>query len=152
MEKHVTSDLQGLPVSQSRRCHIFDPPNAMERIIGTDVREEEEATADEERQVIAAIENTGETINAVRMATSLNGIRIVFLSDAIASEGGPTAKVEAKIEEFNGEIRTLRQELEGNAILYHAIDSHHVLIRDVLAVEFDDQKRAIIYAAAKPVP
>jgi hypothetical protein len=35
-------------------------------------------------------------------------------------------------------------------MLYHAIDSRQVLIRDILAVDFDHDNRIIIYAAAKP--
>jgi hypothetical protein len=47
-------------------------------------------------------------------------------------------------------VTQLRQELEGSAMLFHAIDSRGVLIRDVLGVEFDGPKTAIIFAAAKP--
>lgn len=129
----------------------LDAPNTIERIVGTDIREDEVAAADDEDQIVAAIEKTVESTNTVRMTTNLNGIKIVFLSDAIASEGGPPPKLEAKVEEFSHEIGNLRQELEGNAMLYHALDSRRVLIRDVLAIEFDNRKRAIIYAAAKPV-
>ncbi|MEP7456580.1 hypothetical protein [Phyllobacterium sp. SB3] len=128
----------------------LDAPNVIEKIIGTDVGEDEVAAVQDEKQIIAAIENTVENVNTVRMVTSLNSIKIIFLSDATASEGGPPPKVAAKIEAFSDEIAKLRQELEGSAMLYHAINSHGVLIRDVLAIDFDDQERATIYVAAKP--
>ena len=34
-------------------------------------------------------------------------------------------------------------------MLFHAIDSRQVLVRDVLAVSFESDRHVIIYAAAK---
>ena len=47
-------------------------------------------------------------------------------------------------------MEALRRELTGNAMLFHAIDSRNILPQDVLAIEFDDQRGAINYAAARP--
>jgi hypothetical protein len=128
----------------------LENPEAIDTIIGTEVQEEEsQATADSDK-VIAAIEKTGESISTVRKTSKLDKVDIVFLSDAAATEGGPPPEIEAKIKEHEEEIAELRQELEGNAMLYHAIDSRQILLRDVLAVEFDDQNGVVIYAAAKP--
>jgi hypothetical protein len=122
---------------------------AREAIIGSEVTEEEVEAAAEPERVIAAIEKTPENIATVRKTTNLDKVDIVFLPDAAAAEGGPPPEIAAKIEERKDEIAELRQELEGNAMLYHAIDSRRVLVRDVLAVEFDDTG-VMIYAATRP--
>ncbi|MGH6858791.1 MAG: hypothetical protein ACRECY_00960 [Phyllobacterium sp.] len=128
----------------------LDAPNAIEKIVGSDVREDEATAAGDEDVVVAAIEKTLANIDTVRMVTNLDAIKIVFLSDAAASEGGPPPKIEAKLEQYSDAIQDLRRELEGNAMLYHAIDSRGVLLRDVLAIKFGKDKSAVIFAAAKP--
>jgi len=122
---------------------------ARDTIIGSEVGEEEVEAAAEPERVIAAIEKTPENIPAVRKTIKLDKVEIVFLPDAAAAEGGPPPAIAKKVEERKDEIAELRQEIEGNAMLYHAIDSRQVLVRDVLAVEFDDAG-VVIYAAAKP--
>lgn len=122
---------------------------ARETIIGSEVGEEEVAAAAEPQRVIAAIDKTPQNIPAVRKSIKLDKVEIVFLADAAATEGGPPPEIAAKIEERKDEIAELRQELESNAMLYHAIDSRQVQVRDVLALEFDDAG-VVIYAAAKP--
>ncbi|MGD9920880.1 MAG: hypothetical protein AB7V13_05445 [Pseudorhodoplanes sp.] len=121
----------------------------IDKIIGSKVQEEQvEAAADMDR-VIKAIETTADSIGTVRKTTALDLVDIVFLTDAAASEGGPPAAISAKLEEHKEEIAQLRQELEGNALLYHAIDSRQILLRDILAVEFFGRD-VVIYAATKP--
>lgn len=122
---------------------------ARDTIIGSEVGEEQIEAAAEPERVIAAIEKTPENIATVRKTISLDKVEIVFLPDAAPSEGGPPPEIAGKVEEHKDEIAELRQELEGNAMLYHAIDSRRVLVRDVLAVEFEDSAM-VIYAAAKP--
>jgi hypothetical protein len=107
-----------------------------------------EAATDIDR-VIKAIEMTADNISTVRKATALDKIDIVFLTDAAASEGGPPAAISAKLEEHKEEIVQLRQELEANAMLYRAIDSRRIPVRDILAVEFVGRD-VVIYAATKP--
>lgn len=123
--------------------------SARETIIGSEVGEEQVEAAAEPQRVIAAIEKTGENIPVVRKTIRLDKVEIVYLPDAAAAEGGPPPAIARKVEERKDEIAELRQEIEGNAMLYHAIDSRQVLLRDVLAVEFDDTG-VLIYAAAKP--
>lgn len=122
---------------------------AREAIIGSEVTEEEVEAAAEPERVIAAIEKTRENIATVRKTTNRDKVDIVFLPDAAAAKGGPPLEIAGTIEAHKGEIAELRQELEGNAMLYHAIDSRQVLVRDVLAVELDGSA-VVIYAAAKP--
>lgn len=123
--------------------------SARETIIGSEVGEEQVEAAAEPQRVIAAIEKTGENIPVVRKTIRLDKVEIVYLPDAVAAEGGPPPAIAREVEERKDEIAELRQEIEGNAMLYHAIDSRQVLLRDVLAVEFDDTG-VLIYAAAKP--
>lgn len=120
-----------------------------EAIIGSEVGEEEATAAAEPQRVIAAIEKTPANISTVRKTISLDKVEIVYLSDAAATEGGPPSEIAGKIEEHKDEIARLREEIEGNAMLYHALDSRQLLVRDVLAIEFDEAK-VVIYAAAKP--
>ena len=128
----------------------LESPEAIDTIIGTEVEEEEARATADAGKVVAAIEKTGESIATVRKTSKLDKVDIVFLSDAAVTEGGPPPEIEAKIKEHEEEIAELRKELEGNAMLYHAIDSRQILLRDVLAVEFDDKNGVVIYAAAKP--
>ncbi len=141
--------LAAMSVAPGLRAQGLDNPEAIEKIIGSEVQEEQvEAAADTER-VIKAIEATGDNISTVRKTTALDKVDIVFLTDSGVTEGGPPPEVEAKLEEHKDAITQLRQELEGNAMLYHAIDSRQVLLRDVLAIEFNNRD-VVIYAAAKP--
>lgn len=124
-------------------------PETIDKIIGSEVQEEQMEAAAEMDRVIKAIEMTTDNISIVRKTTALDKIDIVFLTDAAATEGGPPAAISAKLEEHKEEIIQLRQELEGNAMLYRAIDSRQILLRDILAVEFVGRD-VVIYAATKP--
>lgn len=123
---------------------------ALDTIIGTEVQEEETQAAADPGRVIAAIEKTGDSISLVRKTSNLDKVDIVFLADSAQTEGGPPAEIVEKIKEHEAQIAELRQEIEGNAMLYHAVDSRQILMRDVIAVEFDDDNGVVIFAAAKP--
>lgn len=123
---------------------------SLDTIIGTQVEEEETQAAADPGRVIAAIDKTPDSITKVRKTSSLDKVDIVFLADSTVTDGGPPAEIANKVQERAAEISELRQEIEGNAMLYHALDSRQILMRDVLAVEFDDENGVIIYAAAKP--
>ena len=122
----------------------------VDAIIGTEVQEEEARASADASKVIAAIEKTREQIALVRKTSSLDKVDIVFLADAAATEGGPPPEIEIKVKEHEADIAELRKEIEGNAMLFHAINSRQILPRDVLAVEFDGANGVVIYAAAKP--
>ena len=121
---------------------------AIDTIIGTEVQEEEAQASADAGKVIAAIEKTREQIALVRKTSKLDKVDIVFLADAAPTEGGPPPEIETKVKEHEADIAELRQEIEGNAMLFHAIDSRQILMRDVLAVEFQGQDAVVIYAAA----
>ena len=123
---------------------------AIDTIVGSDVDEQETRSIAATSDVIAAIDETPGTTARIRKVSALDTVDIVFLSDAVATEGGPPPEIEAKIEERKAEIAELRKELEGNAMLFHAVDSRGVLMRDIIAVKFNDDRHVTIYAAAKP--
>ncbi|MDQ2633379.1 MAG: hypothetical protein M3Y43_09675 [Pseudomonadota bacterium] len=126
-----------------------DSQQAIDAIIGTEVQEEEAKAANDAQRLIAAIDKTVENTATVRKTSNLTKVDIVFLPDAARTEGGPPPEVEAKVKEREKEIAELRKEIEGNAMLFHAIDSRQILPQDVLAVEFDDANGVVIFAAAR---
>ncbi len=128
----------------------LESPETMNRIIGSEVRQEEARTAVEAGKVTAAIERTRENIGTVRKTSKLDKVDIVFLTDAARSEGGPPPAIETKVKAHKDDIAELRKEIEANALLFNAIESRRVLTEDILAVEFDDPRKIVIYAAAKP--
>jgi hypothetical protein len=128
----------------------LDAEGAIDAIVGSEIREQESSASVDHGKIVEAIDNAGESAVAVRKVTDVRSVDIVFLPDAAATEGGPPSEIDAKLKERENEIASLRQELEGNALLFHAIDSRQVLMRDVLAVEIGDDRRVVVYAAAKP--
>jgi len=120
-------------------------------IVGADVQQEEATAAEKENKVLDAIGRTAENLGAVRKTTWAERVEIVFLSDAAREEGGGLPpKIAGSVKQHEDEIVRLRQEIEANALLFHAIDSRRVLPQDVLAVEFEPAGRVVIYAAARP--
>lgn len=130
------------------QAQSFDTRQSVDQIVGSEIQEEETSAATDESRIIAAIEKTTENIAIVRKTTALDKVDIVFLPDA--AENGLPPAIDAKAKEQKAEITALRQELEGNAMLYHAIDSRRVMLRDVVAVEFHENRSVVIFAAAKP--
>jgi len=128
----------------------LESEQTIDTIIGSEVQEEESHSTADLGKAVAAIEKTREAIRTVRKTSNLDTVDIVVLGDAAAPEGGPPPEIDEKIKEHEDDIAELRQELEGNAMLYHAIDSRQIRFRDIFAVEFDDAKGVVIYAAARP--
>ncbi len=126
----------------------LDSRKAIETIVGSDVVEKQQQAAAAPERIVKAIENTPQSAREVRHKFNLERIDIVFLPDA--ADNKAPGEIEGRLEEYAEEIADLRREIEGNAMLYHAIDSRSVMVRDVLAVEFDDQNGATVFAAAKP--
>jgi hypothetical protein len=128
----------------------LDAEGAIDTIVGSEVNEQESSATADPGKIVAAIDKAQETADAVRKVTNVASVEIVFLTDSTVTEGGPPAEIQAKLKERETEVGALRQELEGNALLFHAIDSKQVLMRDVLAVEIDDDQKVVVYAAGKP--
>jgi hypothetical protein len=128
----------------------LESPETVNRIVGSEVNQEEAKTTTEAGRVSSAIDRTQENIGIVRKTSKLDTVDIVFLTDAARSEGGPPPAIENKVKQHQDDIKELRKEIEANALLFNAIDARRVLAEDVLAVEFDDPGKIVIYAAAKP--
>jgi len=141
----VFAMLAGAPA----RAQGVENKETVDTIVGTEVQEEEATASADAGKVIAAIEKTQDAIALVRKTSKLDKVDIVFLADAAQTEGGPPPDIEAKVKERETEIAELRQEIEGNAMLFHALDSRQILMRDVLAVEFQGGNAVVIYAAAQ---
>ncbi|TKT83031.1 hypothetical protein XW59_000660 [Aquamicrobium sp. LC103] len=116
---------------------------AIDTIIGSDVKTGEEQAAGDESRIISAIENTPANISEVRKKFSLDSVVIIFLPDI----GGEESEVDRKIAERQTEIVELREAIEGSAMFYHAVDSRSVLLRDIIALEFDDKNGVTIFVA-----
>ncbi|MER8486959.1 hypothetical protein NKI51_03345 [Mesorhizobium australicum] len=125
-------------------------PETVDRIVGSQVNQEEAKATAEIGKVSSAIDRTRENISTVRKTSKLDKVDIVFLTDAARSEGGPPPAIENKVRQHLDDLSELRKEIEANALLFNALDSRRVLAQDVLAVEFDDPGKIVIYAAAKP--
>lgn len=122
----------------------------VDSIVGSDVRQDETTAAAMKDKVLAAIDKTAQNTSLVRKTSNVDQVDIVFLSDTARSEGGPPQAIADTVKAHESEITELRQEIEANALLYHAIDSRRVLVNDILAVDFEQPKKIIVYAAAKP--
>lgn len=121
----------------------LDAEGAIDTIVGSDVTTGEEAVAADEERIVAAIENASASAAEVRKRFSVERVEIVFLPDL----GEEETAVEAKMAEFEAQITELREAIQGSAIFYHAIDSHSVLLNDVVALEFGDDNGVTIFVA-----
>ena len=128
----------------------LESPETVDRIVGSQINEEQAKATAEIGKVSSAIDRTRENISTVRKTSKLDKVDIVFLTDAARSEGGPPPVIENKVRQYKDDVAELRKEIEANALLFNAIDSRRVAAQDVLAVEFDDPGKIVIYAAAKP--
>ncbi len=122
----------------------LENPNAIDTIIGSEVKEEEAPAGADPARLIAAIDASVENATKIRKVSSLVKVDIVRLAEADGR--APPPEIDAKVKQRGPEIAALRQELEGNAMLFHAIDSRSIQLRDIVAVEFDDANGVIIYA------
>ena len=125
----------------------LDSEQAIDTIIGSEVEEQQSSAGEEARKVVAAIEKTQDAIATVRKISNVGKLEIVYLPDA--AQGSAPAAIREAIARHEADIDELRQEIEGNAMLFHAIDSRSLLIRDVLAVDVAANDAVVIYAAAQ---
>lgn len=122
----------------------LDSEGAIESIIGSEVQTEERAATEREiAHVIDAISRTSEAAMEARMVFSLDAVKIVFIPEA-EEEGSPISQA---IAEHDSEIRALRQAVQGNAMLFHSIDSRSILLDTIIAVDFGEDESATIYVA-----
>lgn len=127
----------------------LDAQETIDTIVGSEIETAEEAVASDAGRVVAAIEKSLDNAALVRKRFSLDNVRIVFLPDLEDDGSAEEAMVKAAMEKFRGEITTLREAIQGSAIFYHAINSHSVLLNDIVAVEFGDQNDVTILVAGR---
>jgi len=127
----------------------LDAQGTIDTIVGSDVETAEQAVASDAGRVVAAIEKSLDNAALVRKRFSIDNVRIVFLPDLDDDASAEEAMVKAAMEKFRGEITTLREAIQGSAIFYHAINSHSILLNDIVAVEFGDENDVTILVAGK---
>lgn len=142
--------LASLLASGSAFAQGLEAEGAIDAIVGSEIKEQESSAQNDNTKIVDAIDTARENAAAVRKMTAVSEVEIVFLSDAATTEGGPPADIQGKLDEREEDVKALRKEIEGNALLYHAINSRQVMMRDVLAIEIGDGNRIVVYAAAKP--
>jgi hypothetical protein len=123
----------------------LDNPEAIDKIIDAPVATEEKAVGEEEDRITEAIARSRANAREVRKRFTLDKVDIVFVPE-LAEETSPLTQT---IEEHDEAIEELRVAIEGSALFYHAIDSHSVLLRDIVAVEFGEGNDVTIFAAGK---
>jgi hypothetical protein len=151
MTRHaIHAALLAMMLTGAAKAQGLNAEGAIDTIVGSEVYEQESSATADPSKIVAAIDKAQQTADAVRKVTTVASVEIVFLTDSAATDGGPPAAIQAKLKERQTEVGALRQELEGNALLFHAIDSKQVLMRDVLAVEIGTDQKVVVYAAGKP--
>jgi len=122
----------------------------VDSIVGSEVKEERTTAAASEDKVIEAIDRTAANAALVRKTSGVDQVDIVLLGGTTRGAGGLPPRISQKLKQHESEVVALRQEIESNALLFHAIDSRRVLTANVLAVDFPDDRTVVIYAAAQP--
>ncbi len=132
------------PTSLLAQGQGLESEQAIDTIVGSDVKTEEKAVSAETDRLLAAIENTIDNASEVRRKFSLDTVEIIFLPELA---DGTRPDIETAMTEHKAAIEELRQSIEGSAMFYHAIDSRDVLLRDIIALEFDDENGVTIFVA-----
>lgn len=124
----------------------LDAEGAVESIIGSEVQTEEQAaTAAQSDKVLTAIASASEAAMEARMAFSLDGVKIIFIPEADKED----SSISEAVQEHQAAIKSLRQAVQGNAMLFHSIDSHSIQLDNILAIDFGEDGTATIYVAGK---
>jgi hypothetical protein len=118
---------------------------AVETIVDAEIRTDRKTVDEEQSRIAAAIERSRENAAEIRKRFAVDEVEIVFVPELAGEPSGLVGKIEQN-DEAIGELRAA---IEGSAIFFHAIDSRQVLLRDVVAVEFGDDDRITIFAAAE---
>lgn len=120
-------------------------PKTVDTIVDAPVSTAEHPLDQEEQRIAAAIDRSSQNAEQIRKLSDIGEIEIVLIPD-LTAEGSPLAP---RIETAREAIGEVRQAIEGSAIFFHAIDSHGVLLRDVVGVEMGDGA-VTVFAAGEP--
>lgn len=121
-------------------------PKTVDTIVDAPVSAAEHRLDEERQRIAEAIDASRRNAAEIRKLTNVGKVEIVIVPD-LAAEGSPLA---GRIDAARAAIGELRQAIEGSAIFFHAIDSHGVLLRDVIAVEMEKGGAVTVFAAGKP--
>jgi hypothetical protein len=124
----------------------LDDESTIETIIDAEVKTQERPLSEEQQRIVDAIARSTGNAAEIRKLTNVAEVEIVLVPD-LAQKDSPLA---ARIEDNRAAIEELRDTIEGSAIFFHALDSHGVLLRDVVAVEFGSHDDVTVFAAGKP--
>lgn len=124
----------------------LDDESTVETIIDAEVKTQERPLSQEQQRIVDAIGKSGASAEEIRKRTNVEEVEIVLVPD-LSEKDSPLA---ARIEDNRAAIEEVRDAIEGSAIFFHALDSHGVLLRDVVAVEFGSDDRVTVFAAGKP--
>ena len=124
----------------------LDREEAIDAIIGSDVKTEEVEAASATDRIVAAIEATNDNAERVRKTFSLEEVDIVFLHDLNESSGD----IAKAISDNASSVELLREAIDGSALFYHAVDSRSVMVRDVVALEYGDGGKVTIFVRGTP--
>jgi hypothetical protein len=118
---------------------------ALDSIVDAPVAAEEKALSEEQQRIASAIANSRQNAARVRKLFNIEKLDIVFVPQ-LDGGGSPLSET---IEKNNEAIEELRNAIEGSALVYHAIDSRSVLLRNVVGVEFGEGGDLTVFAAGK---
>lgn len=126
----------------------LDSEGAIDTIVDSEVKTEELSATEQSERVVTAIEASLDHAQIVRRAFNVDEVDIVFLPEVGEGDSG----ISEKREEYSDQIVELQQAIEGSAIFYHAVNSRQILVRDIVAIEFENENRTatIFVAGAEP--
>lgn len=127
----------------------LDAQETIETIVGSQVETTEEAAATDEAGIVAAIEQSLDNAAEIRKRFSLDNVRIVFLPDLEDKVAAAQTPVGVAMQKYSSEITRLREDIQGSAIFYHAINSRSILLNDIIAVQFGDKNDVTILVAGR---
>lgn len=131
----------GLVLQAPVAAQGLDRDEAVDAIVGSEVKTEQVDAAAAARRVLAAIGNAGEAAAKVRRTFALEALEIAFVPDIEQASD----RVAAALSEHERQIEALREAIEGSALFFHAVDSRSVMVRDIIGLDFPEDGAARIF-------
>lgn len=131
----------GLASGLTANAQGLDSDEAIDAIVGSEVKTEQATTVEETDRLIEAIGTAGTAAQEVRKTFNLDELDIIFVSPDTAG----TPEVVDVLEKNAQSLQTLREAIEGSALFYHAVDSRNILVRDIIAVEYGEESRVTVF-------
>lgn len=124
----------------------LESEDAIDAIVGSDVKTEETRAKADTVRIVSAIANTRENAERVRKTFNLDELEIVFVPDI----GEEESAIDDAIAKNKDEVEALHEAIEGGALFYHAVNSRSIMMRDVIAMEYKDNNRVTIFVSGSP--